>query len=204
MSKPIALAIADSLDENHISIFSYGSRARGDFRDDSDLDLLVICHNVTSETLEKVGEICSQQDVIYEINPQIMTLDEITNFPEQMGVNNLIMEGKRLTGRFELPKLNVEGCIKTSTDLLNESLMSIRHYYVSGEINKLPNIKVNRYIIKPLLHGLRYHHFVKEGACKNNKELEVIYPDLVKGSYTKLVELSLRVMAFNKLLKMEA
>ncbi len=139
MSKPIALTIADSLNENHISIFSYGSRARGDFRDDSDLDLIVICQNVTSETLEKVGKICNQQDVIYEINPQIMTKDEITNFPEQMSVNKLNMEGKRLTGSFQLPKLNVKDYLKTSTDLLNESLMSIRHYYVSGEINKLPN-----------------------------------------------------------------
>ena len=204
MSKSIALAIADNLNENHISIFSYGSRARGDFSDDSDLDLIVICQSVTSETLEKVGEACIQQDVIYEVNPQVMTHNEITNYPEQMGVSKIIMEGKRLTGSFKLPKLNVNGCLNTSITLLNESLMSMRHYYLSGEISKLPNRKVNRYIIKPLLHGLRYHHFAKEGICKNNKELEVIYPDLVKGNYSGLAELSLRVMAFNKLLKTDA
>ena len=200
MIEQIAHNILYGLAENHIGTFSYGSRTRNDHSFESDLDLVVICEVVDFSVLKKVGAICKEQEVNCEINPQVMTYDELISCPRQMMPAILHMEGNLLTGELELPEVKVASYLKASLNLLNESLMSIRHYVVSGEICGLPEKKVQRYVKKPLYHGLRFLLFAQSQHCKTNDELENMYPSLLNQDFKQLYEFIEEKVVLNKAL----
>ncbi len=194
----IASKIAATAQDNHICTWLYGSRARGDNHPASDLDLVIMCKAITPTLLEKIGSVCSTLNAGYEINPQVMSELEINDFPTEMGLSTLHMEGKVLVGHANLPAFDENLCLNKSNSLLGEALMSIRHYIVSQEINDLPPHKFQRYILKPLLHGLRYHHFATEQICKSNDELMLSYPQLTSNVTQALAKLCLNTMTANK------
>lgn len=66
-----------------------------------------------------------------------MTDKELLGHPRQMIAAILQLEGDLLAGQLTLPEVKTENYLKASLDLLKESLMSIRHYAVSGEIYDL-------------------------------------------------------------------
>ncbi len=72
--------IADNLsnDKRILKIIAYGSRVRGDFREDSDLDVLVVVDKKDREIKEKIIDIFYEYELKEEIpfSPLIFSLEE--------------------------------------------------------------------------------------------------------------------------------
>lgn len=198
MENSIANRIATALNAHHLCIFIYGSRAREDSRVDSDLDLAIICTQVTTDALQSISAACQLNNESIEVNPWVISEHEVRTFPIEMGVIKLQVEGKILTGDFTLPAISTADIARTSSALLTEAMMSIRHYQVSGELDALPEQKRIRYILKPFMHGLRYHHYWMDGICWNNAQLGQAYACIAERKFQQVSDVCLEIMAANK------
>ena len=65
-----------SLNDQLIKIKIFGSKIRGDYHQDSDIDILVIVRERTEEILDKVAEISLEVDLIYDSHISIMLFSE--------------------------------------------------------------------------------------------------------------------------------
>ncbi|MEW6482711.1 MAG: nucleotidyltransferase domain-containing protein [bacterium] len=70
--------IKDSLADNIVSIELFGSKARGDFNKESDIDLLIVVNEKSPAVREKIFDIMFEVDPWYELmlSPRIMSIKE--------------------------------------------------------------------------------------------------------------------------------
>lgn len=100
--KEIKACLANVLNDRATAIL-FGSQARGDYRPDSDWDLLIILHNRGSIGYEDIGRLslplyslAAELDV--EINPVIINLDDWEKRNFHPLYQNIKSEGVRIWG----------------------------------------------------------------------------------------------------------
>ena len=78
----MASVSAAELDSRLIAILLEGSFARGDNRDDSDIDLFMLVDAVDPALLEQVGSIVLRIKKNHELNPAVVSITELQAYPE--------------------------------------------------------------------------------------------------------------------------
>jgi len=97
--KDCLIKIRDKIGGNFKRGIIYGSYARGDFRNDSDVDLLVLLENTSAETESDIISIICDFNTDYNIYISPVVLDEITFNGMDYGVyRNIKKEGVLVYG----------------------------------------------------------------------------------------------------------
>ncbi len=168
--KEISLRVSEILGNNLESMFLTGSYARGDAKDNSDLDIWIIVKNIDFDLLNNVGltlkEISTLNNNV-SINPQCLTVDEIqTQFFESWVESPVkILDGVLLHGRDIFKnEVSIDELELIYKKYLTDILMGIRHYItIDKPKEKLTYKRLETYIFKPLLFPLRIERFCKIG-----------------------------------------
>ena len=162
------------------AILLEGSFARGDGRDDSDIDLFILVDTVDVDVLAQVGSIVSEICTENELNPALVSLAELQTYPRLFGYLRVKHDGIVLHG--QLPEVDPSG--ETELDIAKriaqEVLMSSRHYLaVSEQEEKFAGGKLHNWNLKPLGFALRFFHFSQTGEyIRSIRDLAVQYPVL--------------------------
>ena len=140
-----------------------GSHARGDFREDSDIDLWLMFDEVNIDNLREIGNIVTNlaagPGTSPEINAQCATSDELKTraFTEQFSPVQLHCEGIILHGKLDLSKPTKEELLIECSRIASFVLMSARHYISVQESEvSLQQGRLQKWIINPLMWALRY------------------------------------------------
>lgn len=140
-----------------------GSHARGDSREDSDIDLWLIFDEVRIDDLRELGNIVTSlaagPGTSAEINAQCATFDELKSrvFTEQFSPVQLYCEGIILHGKLDLSKPTKEELLTECGRIASFVLMGARHYIsVQESETSLQQGRVEKWILNPLMWALRY------------------------------------------------
>lgn len=154
----------NALGENLVAVVMIGSFARGEQTFSSDLDLFVLLNRVEPEVLQTIGGIVASVSTPNEINPAVVSTDELRAYPDLFGFHNLRHEGILLWGEIPNDIKSVESEITQAKRIASEVLMSSRHYLAVAEpACKFTSGKLRTWNLKPLSFALRNYHFHKTG-----------------------------------------
>ena len=140
-----------------------GSYARGDSREDSDIDLWLIFDEVRIDDLREIGNIVTNlaagPGTSPEINAQCATFDELKTraFTEQFSPVQLHCGGIILHGKLDLLKPTKEELLTECGRIASFVLMGARHYISVQESEaSLQQGRLQKWILNPLMWALRY------------------------------------------------
>jgi hypothetical protein len=139
-----------------ISIFLYGSQARGDSRDNSDYEIGVIFDEENYAGRAKLKEIINNKN--FSIYPfkhnHFMKGDFDTPFVKSIFINELLLTGKTLSGEKIVENLNRPEI--TNLDLLQRTQFDLGYALSSTVVYKEGNIDTSSVLFyKSCLFGLR-------------------------------------------------
>jgi len=163
-----------------IAILLEGSFARGDDRDDSDIDLFVLVDTVDNHLLQQVGAIVSGIQTQHELNPAVVSITELQTHPELFEYLRVKHDGITLQGA--LPEIDTS--TETELDIAKRTaqtvLMSSRHYLAVAEpAERFSGGKLRQWNLKPLGFALRLYHLAQTGEyIRSVRDLAIQYPVL--------------------------
>lgn len=176
-----------------------GSRARGDARADSDIDVWIFLKEVSDGAIEDVGRIVAALGRYPEINPQCLTFDEArrAGFRKAFSVVQLRMDGIVLHGELKLPAPTREEIRQDAAELAVAALMSARHYISVCEPQEALLHKLDRFVLKPLVWAIRYDVLLSSG--RYHKDAQRLCEAIADDDRRMLVQvhLDLRCGTFN-------
>jgi len=179
-ARQFTAACVAGLNSRLVAILLEGSFARGDNRDDSDIDLFVLVDTVDSALLERVGAIVSAIQTKNELNPALVSVAELQRHPQLFEYLRIKHDGMVLHGA--LPEIQHPG--ETELDIAKriaqEVLMTSRHYLaVSEPVEKFAGGKLYNWNLKPLGFALRFYHLAQKGKyIRSVRDLADLYPIL--------------------------
>ena len=106
-SQRFAEACAARFGETLIAVLLEGSFARGDQREDSDIDLFVLLDTVDGSVLEEIGSIVAGIEAQNELNPAVVSLAEFESYPDLFDYLRVKHDGLVLHGA--LPDITYSG-----------------------------------------------------------------------------------------------
>lgn len=164
-ARGFAAAVVEELGPTVESVVLAGSHARGDARPDSDVDIWIILSRLDREILEKVGRIVARMKDGPEINPQCVTICELSTpgFRKGFSPIQLHLDGVVLHGRVALPPPTREEIQQVRDELAAFVLMSVRHYITVQEPEEALRRKLDKWLLKPLAWAIRYDVLLRTG-----------------------------------------
>jgi predicted nucleotidyltransferase len=157
-------AASNELGDNLVAVLMVGSFARGEQASSSDLDLCVLVNRIDLQVLRAIGELVTSIATPNEINPAVVSIDELRAYPDLFEIHKLRHEGVLLWGGMPNDIVPVESELILAKRIASEVLMSSRHYLAVAEPSyKFTSGKLRPWNLKPLSFALRYYHFHKTG-----------------------------------------
>lgn len=104
-------------------IWLYGSRARGDFNDRSDIDLFLVAPNVTEQDIIEVNKIIEFADTLLKIDLIWSTKLSNLQLQQQIKKSHLVLYKKTITTSLEVLKLKIndlENSLERLCEVLHE------------------------------------------------------------------------------------
>ena len=179
-AQTFADACQDALAKRVDSITLVGSFARGDQRPTSDIDLIVLVDTVDRPLLAHIGSIVADIETPNELNPAVISLDELAREPYVFDWLMIKHDGISVYGR--LPEITT--CSQSELDqakqIAQEVLMSARHYLaVQESAEKFASGKLHHWNLKPLGFAVRFYEYHKTGRyIRSPDEIAELYPVL--------------------------
>lgn len=179
-SQRFAEACAARFGETLIAVLLEGSFARGDQREDSDIDLFVLLDTVDGSVLEEIGSIVAGIEAQNELNPAVVSLAELEQYPELFGYLRVKHDGIVLHGALPEIAYSGESELDIAKRIARDVLMSSRHYLAVAEPEgNFAQGKLYDWNLKPLGFALRLFHFARTGDyIRSVRDLAAKYPAL--------------------------
>jgi len=172
------------LGDNLQSVVLVGSFARDDERAASDIDLVVILRNADIPTIRSIGTLVRELNSPNEINPAVISEDEIRSNPDWNELLKIRHDGICLFGELPPGLVANESELVAAKRIANEVLMSCRHYLAVDEpVESFQSGKLWVYVQKPLSFSARYYHYAQKGQyIRRLDDLKGAYPILAVDS----------------------
>ena len=163
-----------------IAVLLEGSFARGDNREDSDIDLFVLLDKVDSSVLDQIGSIVARIETRNELNPAVVSLAELESYPELFEYLRVKHDGVLLQGALPEIKSPEESELDIAKRIARDVLMSSRHYLAVSEPGvNFARGKLHNRNLKPLGFALRFFHLAQTGEyIRSVRDLATRYPVL--------------------------
>ena len=178
-AKQFARACCQAFGERISSVILYGSFARGDQRPSSDLDLVVFVDVVDRVLLDDIGGIVESIETPNEINPAVISLSELSAFPDMFDWLAIKHDGVPVFGKMP-DTVGGQTELDRAKQIAQEVLMSARHYLAVREpAENFAAGKLRHWNLKPLSFALRFFEFHKSGRyVRSANEIAELYPVL--------------------------
>ncbi len=179
-AQKFAEACAAQFGERLIAVLVEGSFARGDDREDSDIDLFVLLDRVDISVLEQIGSIVLGIVTKNELNPAVVSLAEFESYPELFEYPRVKHDGIVLHGALPEIARSAESELDIAKRIARDVLMSSRHYLAVSEPEvNFARGKLYNWNLKPLGFALRFFHLAQTGeTIRSVRHLATKYPVL--------------------------
>lgn len=166
--------------ERLVAVLLEGSFAKGDNREDSDIDLFVLLSRVDRPALAHIGSIVAGIETRNELNPAVVSVAELEAHPVLFEYLRVKHDGIVLHGTLPEIESVAESELDIAKRIARDVLMSSRHYLaVSEPETHFAGGKLYTWNLKPLGFALRFYHFSQTGEyIRSVRELATKYPVL--------------------------